>query len=311
MDMSAALGTAIGLIMMYLVLSLFCTTINELIATILNLRSNTLRDALTKLIDVKGLNVEFYRHGLIDSAKVAATGGDTPSAKAEGGKSFQESRHPAYLSPRAVAMALLDSAVFQHTQNLDVIPTVENVKAAVLKLPDSNVRDALISCLAQCGDDMIKLRDAVAAWFDTSMDRLSGNYKRQMQIISVIVGLALAALFNADTLQVGVALWNDSSLSAAVGQAATQVVNDKTLTKKCDGDPDPIGCQTQNLRQLNDRLRPLPLGWTAVPAGWDWLWKILGIAATAIALTLGAPFWFDLLTQFVNLRGAKEEEKKA
>ena len=311
MDMSAALGTAIGLIMMYLVLSLFCTTINELIAMILNLRANTLRDALAKLIDVDALKNEFYRHGLIDSAKVAATAGDTPSAKAEGGASFKESKHPTYLSPRAVAMALLDCAVFQDTKNLDTIPSVESVKTAVLKLPDSNVRDALISCLAQAEGDMTRLRDAVANWFDTSMDRLSGAYKRKMQIISAVVGFVLAAFFNADTLQVGVALWNDSSLSAAISQSATQVVNDKTLTKKCDSDPDPIGCQSQNLKQLNDRLRPLPLGWTRWPGGLDWLWKILGIAATTIALTLGAPFWFDLLTQFVNLRGSKPDEKTA
>jgi len=304
--------------MMYLVLSLFCTTVNELIATLLKLRAKSLRSTLAKLIDDEGLRKEFYCHGLIDSAKVATAAGDASSAKT-GGATAVENDHPAYLSPRSVAMALLDAAVYRDTGDLDAIPNFENAKAAVLKLPDCNVRDALISCVAQAGGDMIKLRDAVASWFDSSMDRLSGSYKRKIQWISVFVGLTLAALFNADTLQVGAALWNDSSLGAAVGQAATQIVNDKVViekgkpvNRKCDSQPDPIACQTANLRQLNDRLRPLPLGWMHRPASLeDWVWKFLGIVATTIALTLGAPFWFDLLTRFVDLRGAKEEEKTA
>jgi hypothetical protein len=43
--------------------------------------------------------------------------------------------------------------------------------------------------------------------------------------------------------------------------------------------------------------------------------KILGWLLTAAALTLGAPFWFDLLQKFVNIRGAggkpRREDQKA
>jgi hypothetical protein len=33
-----------------------------------------------------------------------------------------------------------------------------------------------------------------------------------------------------------------------------------------------------------------------------WIWKILGLLATALAISQGAPFWFDLLQKAVNLR---------
>jgi|GEM_PF-1520497 len=36
----------------------------------------------------------------------------------------------------------------------------------------------------------------------------------------------------------------------------------------------------------------------------EWLLKILGILLTAAALTLGAPFWFELVNKLVNLRAA-------
>ncbi|MFC5770427.1 hypothetical protein [Thauera sinica] len=55
-------------------------------------------------------------------------------------------------------------------------------------------------------------------------------------------------------------------------------------------------------------LARLPeVGWISdVSTGWDggrWLRAFLGWLATAIMAGLGAPFWFDLLGKFVNLRG--------
>ena len=34
----------------------------------------------------------------------------------------------------------------------------------------------------------------------------------------------------------------------------------------------------------------------------DWLYKTLGLLITAIAVSLGAPFWFEMLNKLVNLR---------
>lgn len=61
----------------------------------------------------------------------------------------------------------------------------------------------------------------------------------------------------------------------------------------------------------------IPIGWTKqnIPqykegetTGWDfffgWLFKLFGFVLTAAALSLGAPFWFDLLNKIVNLRAA-------
>jgi hypothetical protein len=43
------------------------------------------------------------------------------------------------------------------------------------------------------------------------------------------------------------------------------------------------------------------------PRAWHWsavLAKLLGLLITGIALSLGAPFWFDTLNRFINIRGA-------
>jgi hypothetical protein len=74
------------------------------------------------------------------------------------------------------------------------------------------------------------------------------------------------------------------------------------------------------LGSLENQIRPLPIGltggqvdylWSMVigkrpitGAGiWWFLTKLFGLAITAFAISLGAPFWFDVLSKFMNIRG--------
>ena len=68
---------------------------------------------------------------------------------------------------------------------------------------------------------------------------------------------------------------------------------------------------------------PIPLGWSSDSFDFfqepKWilvlLSKLAGWTITALAIFLGAPFWFDLLSKIVNLRGSggkpKVQEAKA
>jgi hypothetical protein len=66
-----AIDIAIGLILMYLVLSLVCTVINEYIATKLNLRAKSLAAGLQELLDDPLVHNAFYDHGLIAGTRRA------------------------------------------------------------------------------------------------------------------------------------------------------------------------------------------------------------------------------------------------
>ncbi|MCK6501773.1 MAG: hypothetical protein L6Q38_20040, partial [Nitrospira sp.] len=66
--------------------------------------------------------------------------------------------------------------------------------------------------------------------------------------------------------------------------------------------PDPLAA----FEDLQSRIEALglPLGWSAplpnAPSGW---WeKILGLALTTLAISLGAPFWFDIMTKLLKMR---------
>src|SRR5712692_1357765 len=82
MFQNAAIDVAIALILMYLMLSLLCTVINEFIATKLKLRANSLASALGKLLDNDTLRDAFYKHGLIAGTHHATATGTQSTASA-------------------------------------------------------------------------------------------------------------------------------------------------------------------------------------------------------------------------------------
>lgn len=62
-------------------------------------------------------------------------------------------------------------------------------------------------------------------------------------------------------------------------------------------------CRGGEAEPCDPRLLPVTfLGWARRLAGWIF---------TAVAMSLGAPFWFDLLNKFVNLRAAAKPPAKA
>src|ERR1700704_1960383 len=73
MIQNAALDVAVGLALMYLMLSLLCTVINEFIASKLGLRAASLASGLEEILDDPSVRARFYDHGLIASPRNAVT----------------------------------------------------------------------------------------------------------------------------------------------------------------------------------------------------------------------------------------------
>lgn len=283
MGVNAFIDIAIGLVLMYLVLSLLCTVINEYISSFMALRAKALQAGLTKLLDVPALKTAFDRHGLIAGVKDAKSGSE-----------------PSYIPGRTFAMALFGSL-----DPAKPLPLVSDIEASIKTLPASNIRDMLLTQLATAQGDLTKLRDGVAGWFDDSMDRLGGLYKRNLKLISLVVGLTLAGLINADSITVGKALWTDANLRASMVQAAQAYVT--KVPTQSDGTIDGPKLSAA-LGQADETLRPLPIGWDfkmrfAYTEIGPIVLKAFGLLITALALTLGAPFWFDLLSKFMRIRG--------
>jgi len=174
---------------------------------------------------------------------------------------------------------------------------------ATAELPGS-LKGPLVAFLKTSNRDLDRWRSQVEWWFDDKMDRLSGWYKRRTKWILFVIGIVLVGSLNADTVLFARTLWNDATLRQSVTAQAQHIAATPVDCQKESATKDnPAACAAKLLKDVQDLH--IPLGWTANRPekwGWEWVLKVVGLVLTALALSLGAPFWFDLLNKVTNFR---------
>lgn len=297
----AILTVVLGVIFVLLMLSLFATSVMELVAAILRLRGRNLKMALKNLlIDEKGGGSGVFESFIIN-----------PLYKQ---LSFKYGRGvsnpPSYIDSDSFRRILFD--VILGEDGLE-----SQLKSKIDQLPNEEMKRILKQLIREADGKIDVFKLSVEKWYDSVMDRASGYYKRMTQKILILIGIVLAVVLNADTLALYRSLeTNPTALEklviAAEVVAQNESVNDLVRT---DLEYQEALDQLRDIKGQVDNVRsPLGLGWqnvnlaTMTPA--SWAVKALGWIITAISISLGAPFWFDLLKKIVNLRssGNKPEE---
>jgi hypothetical protein len=282
----AALDVAIGLSFLFVVLSVVCAAINELIATGFRLRSRNLAKGIENLVGDESAVDRFFNHPRIQALEEPGSG-----------------RRPSYLPPRVFALTFLDT-LWPHDMHATMHGSdpVDMAKAMVGELPPRPAR-IVLDALDDARGDAERLITSLERSFDEVMGRASGWYKRRVQRILVLVAVVIAGAGNVDSVSIGERLWKDDSVRAIVVAEATSVA----------GRTAPSATAVQQAAARADGLKQLgiPLGWTdeTTPDDvGDGLGKLLGLLMTVFAVSLGAPFWFDVLGKVARLRGAGRRE---
>jgi hypothetical protein len=277
---SEILEVAVGIGFLYLLLSLVCSAITEGIARAFAMRSGTLRSGVRNLLGDpggKGLAKDFYNHPLVKGLY----------RQSWFDRIIGRDGKPSYISSRTFALALFDTLV-----STDPVPDSQDfasVRGKVVEIPNDDLKRALLVCMDSAHEDLNQARANVERWFEEAMERVTGWYKRKMQLIIVGVAATVSVALNIDSFEITNALWNDAALRDAV-VAAAQKNTGQTLA-------DDLGVIGERLGELG-----LPLGWSSVPEGFmGWSAKVAGLMFTTVALSLGAPFWFDLLNRFMGV----------
>ncbi len=294
------LDVAIGMSFVYLLLSMVCSGVNELFAWGRGLRAKTLADGVGVLLhdpDLEKLGTNLgpkvLGHPLIKSL--------CPGA-------------PSYLPAGTFVLALLDSL---RGDGKPPVNTLAGIREALAALPEgSNVRRQLELLTDETVQDAAAYRKRLEAWFDDAMERVSGVYKRRAQRISIAIGICLAVATGVDSGMLASALLHDGAMRQATSAAAVEYV--KAAAQPDPGRPAASG--SASVKQATgeiatamgklDKLDKLDL-----PIGLPYLVKhgkdggpeyvvlrILGLLFTGLAVSLGSPFWFDMLSKMVNLR---------
>ncbi|RAM49325.1 MAG: hypothetical protein C6Y22_23555 [Hapalosiphonaceae cyanobacterium JJU2] len=211
-----------------------------------------------------------------------------------------------------------DSEAYQGIQK--AYQTIETT--AIENLPPSVVEN--LSVLAKRAQGRVKtteeginaLRLEIENTFNSSMERASGVYRRNAKGTAIIIGLAIAITANADALHMVSRLSKDSALRDTITNSAGELAlrnSNATVDLKYD---------LEQLRNEADQALTnisLPIGWNDANLQQQIKWthqskqtfpyfKILamipGWILSGIAIAMGAPFWFDLLSKIVNVRNA-------
>ncbi len=313
---SAIFEVAIGLVFIYLLMSLICSAVNEMIEAKLKNRATDLEKGIRELLaekDGTGIVQQLYEHPLI----CALFGGDYVPKPITRCSYLKNTNTPSYIPARNFAGALMDIVMNPSGETPSTSPiTIETLRDAVAKIDNLPVKRALSSFVATAGNDIDKVRKGVEAWFDGTMERVGGWYKRRTQWILLALGLAISIVLNVNTLTIAQHLWIDPPLrNAVVAQASAQ----QPVSESDQNDAEArLTANTKALESLG-----LPVGWscndsvvraikestTASGVVYAIVCALLGWLLTAAAISFGAPFWFDLLSKFLVIRSTVKPQQ--
>jgi hypothetical protein len=286
-----------------------------------------------------------YGHGLVQSLYTSGTG-EGVTKWFGGGKKL-----PSYIPSRTFASALFDLlfpddepsgapavAPAPALPASGVVPPgpaptscagrrdLQSMLGMLKSLPPSKGKEAIITLVRQAEGDIARTRQAFESWYDDGMDRAAGWYKRKTQLVLFCLGMSVAVILNVDSIAVARALWTSPALRSYAVTAAEQ------YAKGSEGKPPKpdASAQLSRLQKLS-----LPIGWdepkypwidqslnaggyTATEAMPAWhssrgglLFALVGWLLTALAMTMGAPFWFDTLNQFMVVRSTIKSREKS
>lgn len=196
-------------------------------------------------------------------------------------------------------------------------PIYQQIQATVDSMPESlkNSLYILAERAQKDGGDtqeqLQRFQREIEIWFDRSMERASGVYKRNARGVAILLGTAIAIGANADTVNIINRLSKDSMLRSTVNLYAQQLV-EKNTPAKLDN--------LTNLTKVQNEVG-IALDNLAVPFGWSepnrleidpegnvlwpaFLTKVFGWLLSGVAISMGAVFWFDVLSKIINIRNA-------
>ncbi len=218
--------------------------------------------------------------------------------------------HPSYLPSRTFATTVMDLVTHAKPGSI----SFADLEIGVKNLATGDVRTALLALIQNASGDLDRAQKNIEQWFDDTMERASGWYKRRTQVVIVCVAALLTVGTNADTVRIGRILWTNGTLRSLLVEKAKSRTEMSTTTSRVDY-PDRNDPLHPVFKPSQDELSALKslLGWSNENlCDWKaWPSRILGWFLSIVAISLGAPFWFDTLKKIMSIRNAGNKPDKS
>lgn len=302
----SVLEVAVGLAIIFLIFSLVVSGLYEAIAKVLAWRAKALWAAIHLLVDgaeeasTHADRIQRLRH-VAPEGDLRPMVGANPSTRTEdiyahplvGGlerRAATVRTRIDRIEPGNFARALIDVLVPDGQGQT----TLEHWRAALVanrEVPPALKRQLLL-LLREAAGDLNAFRSKVEDWFDGQMTMLSQSYRKRAKWFMVIFGLAVAVACNVNAIAATEQLFRDDALRAAL------VSQGERITDECaDKDDNELTTCLQDASDEVGQAVRLPVGWQDADVKAS---SILGWIASGLAISQGAPFWFNTLKRVVG-----------
>lgn len=311
----------VGMIFLYFLLSIICSSMVEIVQTFLQVRSKILGQWLLRIFDqpVPGTQNKLLGEVLMDHC---ATIGLSKKGVA-----------PNYMDAKNFSAALVEKLTYEPANPNKVTTSIASLKASLEQsnLLSPEIKRTLLGFAAETEanyslmatkttNELEMFRSKLEHWYDSSTDRLAGALKRKYsQPFTGVVVAIIVICMNADSISIARYLYKNPEVrEEMVAQANTVVAQPsrfkdpiQTVSLNTATNPSAEELQAakdsllQEIRTARATLKAnLPLGWEHDQTkGGMWFTKIIGLLVTMLAAFMGAPFWFDVLNKISNVRG--------
>ncbi len=321
---SDALEVIAGIAFVFILVSTICSAVREAIEAWLKTRASYLEYGIRELLQDRqgtGLASALFQHplifGLFEGNYTPGTSGDRRPHMWAGGKKL-----PSYIPAANFALALLDIAARGPSDpNAPSQPNSAPLSLALVRqristLGNPAVQRALLAAIDSANGDFDRARANIEKWYDSTMDRVSGWYKRSTQWALFWIALVLAVALNVNTITIADYLYRHTSerqaIVSLIEKAPQTATSYSDATTRLDDLGLPMGWNHGWGSPTSHSQRCPPGSKACQPDIWqDGIAPLLGWLLTAFAATLGAPFWFDILNQVMVVRSTVKPEQKS
>lgn len=256
-------------------------------------------------------------------------------------KKVAESIQSAQSLHAKIEQIVRDSGNEEAGEMMDVLSNVPdnlmNSMAAIAEQTQARIEDV--------EEGIQEFKRGIEDWFNKGMRRANGVYKRNSKGFAFVLGVLIAVVANVDTFYMVNQLSHDSVLRGMIATQAASIDFETDTPENRDGlqqqnsfeieDLDlPIGWSVDNQSQqalyrlgikdseeakyqkfdeetgepkivnFDDFFSPLERGWGWLKQGAGWL-------ISGVAISMGAPFWFELLSKVVDIKNTGGTGPKA
>lgn len=161
------------------------------------------------------------------------------------------------------------------------------------KLPPSEGKRAFIKWINQGVTNVTDLRARTSAYFTGMMDQAAATFRARARSFVIIISIGVTLLFGTDTIQLARTLWNNADLRAIAAAQADAVVAREGANANLSDIIDSLGAYSIKIGWWQTEQFP------QTGSAGDWvlyiLLKAIGLGVTAMAVSQGSSFWYDLL----------------